>query len=136
MGRLDELPSAGPAMSGRECYDLAGTSFNQRQHVLAPAHQRRLHGALVGGSVVDAGDAAAMAAEMVERGFDHVRLNADVGHAGSNGSANIVNPPRPHPAGEALIKVLPATRPGRETLVGAIAEQLVAESPRHGLDDL
>src|SRR5262245_38249972 len=108
MGRFDELPSAGPAMSGGECYDLVGASINQRQHVLAPTRQRRLHRAIVGAPIVDAGDAATMTAEMIERGLDHVRLDADVGHFGCGGSAKIVKAKRPHLAGEALIEVLPA----------------------------
>src|SRR5262245_35063110 len=86
------------SMSGGECYDLAGASFNQRHHVPAPAHERCLHFVPVRAAVVNAGDAGAIAAVVVERRLDHVRVDLDVAHAGGDGAPNVAQLPRLHAA--------------------------------------
>src|SRR5262245_13272990 len=101
-------------MSGGECYDVALASFNQRQYVLAPARQRCLHGALVGRSVVDTGRAGAVATVMVEDGLDHVWLNSDVGHAGGDGPADVVQPPGLLRLAETMIECRPTMIPAGE----------------------
>jgi hypothetical protein len=63
--------------------------------MLVPPRQRqRLLGRILR-AVIDASDAALVAADMVQHRFDNVRLNADVSHAGGNSSADVVmNPMR------------------------------------------
>src|SRR5262245_61194046 len=86
MGRVDVLTVGRPTNSGGECYDVADAPFNEREHVLAPAHQRRFHGALVGRLVVNAGDAGAVTGVVIEHRLDHMRFDPDVGHASGDGS--------------------------------------------------
>jgi hypothetical protein len=61
--------------------------------------------------IVDAGDPAAVAAEMVERGLDVMRLDPDIGHTGGDGSLDVVNAPRFHAAGETAIDLYPPAAP-------------------------
>src|SRR5262249_46344463 len=90
----------------------------------------------IGAAVIDAGNTAAMAAEMVERGLDHVRLDADVSHFGRGRSANVMDAPWIHSAGETLVDFPLAPTPRSETNAGAIAKQPVARAARDRLDDL
>ena len=45
-------------------------------------------------AIVDARDPRLVAADMVDNGFDDVRLDAEVGHAGRDRAADIVQAPR------------------------------------------
>src|SRR5262245_43911821 len=65
---------------GMQGHHIALAPFDQGKHVVVPARQRCLHSTLVGAAVVDAGDAAAVAPVMIERGLDHMRLDADISH--------------------------------------------------------
>jgi hypothetical protein len=63
-----------------------------------------------------------VAAEMVQHGFDVVWFDADVGHAGRDASPDIVNSPRLHIATEAAINAFLGDVPGREPVIGVVAE--------------
>ena len=68
----------------------AALIFNNSTNVLIPPRQclRLLGGVLR--AIVDAGDASLMSADVVQHGFDDVRLDADAGHAGGARSAQVV----------------------------------------------
>ena len=72
-----------------------------------------------------------MTAEVVQAGFDVVRLDPDIGHAGGDRPSEIVQAPRFHGLAKMAIEIELAVAPGRETGTGAIAEQMVAARPRH-----
>src|SRR5262245_51336384 len=65
-------------------HDVASSPFDQREHMLAPAHQRRSDGALVARSVINSANASAKAAEMIERRLNVMRLYAEVRQAGGD----------------------------------------------------
>src|SRR5215472_798918 len=89
MGRIRRAIVGRPTSSGVKRDDVTpGATLDQGQHVLAPTRERGLHRALVLRSVVDTRDAGPMTTVVIQRGLDHVRFDADVGHAGGNSSAN------------------------------------------------
>ena len=78
-----------------------------------------------------------MAAEVVEARFDMMRLDADIGHAGRDGPANIVHAPRGlHGVAEPAIQALLPKIPCRKAGLGAIAEQSIARASLHRSDDV
>src|SRR5262249_21349399 len=99
--------------------------------MLSPPRERGLDLRSIGAAVVDAGDAGAMAAEMVQRRLDDVRLDAEVGHAGRDGPAHIVQAPRLHGAGEPMIELRLATIPRCKAIAPVGAEYVVASRLRH-----
>src|SRR5262249_14902833 len=82
------------ALGGESDNRAVFAPLNQSQNVLAPPQERRLYLALIGAAIVNPSDAAAVAGIVVEHGLDDVRLDANVGHAGGNGPADVVKTPR------------------------------------------
>src|SRR5262245_56642608 len=72
---------------------LALAALDQGAQVVMPQRQRVAHLALVCRAVINASDAAAIAAKVVELGLNDVLLHADVGHFGGDASSNIVHRP-------------------------------------------
>src|SRR5262245_50574174 len=70
-------------------HDLALAALDQRAQVVMPQRQRGAHFALIAGPIVDARDAALVPADVVQDGLDHMRRNADVGHLGRYGAAQV-----------------------------------------------
>ena len=62
--------------------------------MIGPQLERGLLLRSVGGPVVDASDAALVAADVIDHGLDHVGRDAQLGHAGDGGSPQVVNAPR------------------------------------------
>ncbi len=92
--------------------------------------------ALVRASVVSAGDTGAMAAVVVEHGLDNVWLHAEVGQAGGDAAADVMNSPRGFGDARAFIERDLALHPTREA-VGPRAEKLIAAHHLwHALDDV
>src|SRR5262249_29517940 len=85
---------AGQLMSGTEGYNFTLAPFNQRQYVLAPTHQRGPHFVSIRAVIIDAGHTSPITAVVVQRGFDHMRVDLDVAHARGDGAAEIAQLPR------------------------------------------
>src|SRR6516165_2378600 len=120
-----------PLVSGAQRHNLIFAALNQRQHVLAPPCQRSLHRIFVARAIVGAGNAPPVTAEMVQRGFDVMRLDPDIGHAGGDGTTKIVNAPRLYCAAKPAIQLPLGFAPAGEAGAGAIAEQAIAARSRH-----
>ena len=67
--------------------------LDQSLDVLAPQLERRPLLRRVARSIVDAGDAGLVAADVVQHRLDDVRLHAELCHAGSHRAPDIVQPP-------------------------------------------
>jgi hypothetical protein len=111
------------------------TALNQHQHMVGPARQSEPHRLFVRAPIVDAGNAAPMTTAMVQDLLNHMRLDADVGHAGRDRSAKVVHPPRLHGIAEAAIEIALAVAPRAKPGTGTCAEQVVPACPRHRIDD-
>ena len=74
--------------------NLAPTALDERPQVIVPKAQRGANLPSIFRPVVDARDAAAVTAEMIQNRFDMVRLDVAVfDHPSRDRSANIVRPP-------------------------------------------
>src|SRR5262249_19714493 len=71
-------------------YDLRFSSPNDCQQVIAPHIEGLRLLALVAGAIVDTGNTGLGAADMVQKGLNHMRLNADVRHAGGRRAPQVV----------------------------------------------
>ena len=90
--------------------------YNRGNMLIPPRQRRGLFGG-IGRPVIDAGDAALVAADVVQYRLDHVRLYTDVGHAGRDRAAKVVKDPVVD-AGAFTEKVL-RIGPGRKLEGGA-----------------
>jgi hypothetical protein len=81
-----EIRGASPTTAQR-CDVTRRTAFDNRGDVSGPTLQRHPHRLGVSGAIVDTGNPAFVAANVVHYGFDYVRLNADLGHAGCGTAA-------------------------------------------------
>src|SRR5262245_43654555 len=107
----------------RDGDNFALASINKTADMIFPQRQRGAHLALVARSVVDASNAAAMAAMMVEHLLDDVRLHPEVGHPRCNASPDVVQHPLTN-AG-ALIEIALAVDPAREPSRAMHTEQVI-----------
>ena len=123
-------PDRPPISGALQRHNLVFAARDQRLHVVAPARQCSRNRALVIRPVVGTGNAPAVTGIVVQDCLDVVRLDPDIGHAGSDGPSEIVQAPRFHDAGEASIEIELAAAPGRKTVTGGIAEQMVAARSR------
>src|SRR5262245_54396840 len=98
------------------------TPFDQLEHVIGPTQQRLTHLPLILRTVIDAGDSAAVTAVVVQTRLDDVRVDTDIGHAGRDRSADVVDAPRFHAVTETPVEVLLAVAPRGEAVAGAVAE--------------
>src|SRR5262249_35973305 len=85
--------------------NLALTALDKGAHMVAPQRQGRFDFAFVTRSVVDAGDADLVPADMVQHRLDDVRLHANVSHASRSRTAQIVQGPRLHRVAELGVEV-------------------------------
>src|SRR5262249_14499813 len=114
-----------------------GAPLDQVAHVLAPTDQCRLHLVSIRGAIVNAGDASTVAAVVIERRLDHVRVDLDVTHAGGDGPSEVAQLPRLHGAIEATIELFPAVSPRGVSAGRARPEQVIALAERvHRANDL
>ena len=80
--------------------------------MLIPPRQR---GGLLGSivrAIINTSNAALVAADMVKHRFDDMRLDTDIGHAGSNRAPNVVNDPVAY--ARAFVEKVLLVRPGRK----------------------
>src|SRR5262245_65205354 len=99
--------------------------------MVGPLLERGCHLCVVTRAVVETGNAFAMTAIVIEARFDHVRLDADVGHLGRSTSAQVVKTPFLDGVAELAIELGLETVPAGEAGAGAVAEKVVAVRPRH-----
>ena len=72
--------------------------------MFSPASKRGGFFRLVACPVVDASHAALVAAHIIQDGFNDVRRDADLGHAGSRGAAQVMQSPTRQQLGLAIIR--------------------------------
>jgi hypothetical protein len=109
---------AGPLNLCSQRYHPVIAPFNRRRQSLGPQVERGALFLLVGRAIVDAGDARLVAADVVQDGLDHVRLDTQIGYAGRRGATKIVDRPgcerrsgRGEPGVEPSLPMGPAAEP-------------------------
>src|ERR1700760_1472873 len=98
--------------------------------MIRPNHQRGGDIAIIGGAVVDAGDAAFVPGAVIQQRFDDVRLNPELGHARRHGSPDVMDTPGLERPALCLddARAQPQRRiaPGTESLAAAAEDELTA----------
>jgi hypothetical protein len=87
-------------------------AFDCGKHVIGPCGQGDALLPLVSGAVIDAGDPGLVPADVVQDGFDDMRRDAELGHAGGDAAAQVVQ----DPGCELCVEQAFAARPRREGL--------------------
>ena len=101
---------------------------SQRLDVFSPEIERLTFLCGVARPIVDAGDAGLVAANVVEQGFDDVRLHAQLGHAGGDRSPHIMKPPRAD-RGRLLVECELGLRPALKTAAAGLPIASAGPSP-------
>ena len=97
-------------------------AFNKRADLIGPHQKRRSDLAVIDASVVGAGDAALVAALVVQNLLDDVRLHAEIGQLGGKRSANVVQHERLDASAKLLVEISLGRAPTDESSFGTVAK--------------
>ena len=101
---------------------------SQRLDVFSPEIERLTFLCGVARTIVDASDPGLVAADMVEHGFDDVRLHAELGHAGRDRASHIMQPPGADRGG-LLVECELGLRPALKTAAAGLPIASAGPSP-------